>query len=438
MRRWSGVARTVVERCRQLASFTEEPGRITRTYLSPPMKEVHAHIAGWLTDAGCEVRIDAVGNLRATRAACRADPLVRGRPPGRPLSDHAGQMSLAKSGSGGTRADQGVRPTFLIGSHLDTVPNAGAFDGILGVVLGVALLEDLADRALPCDLELIGFSEEEGVRYGVPFIGSRAVVGTLDADLIGRISPAIRDFGLDPACIPQAKLPGTVCGYLEFHIEQGPVLEHLGLPLGVVDGIAGQSRLMLHFEGKANHAGTTPMALRHDALAGAAEWIGAVERIARETPQLVATVGRIAVDPGAGNVIAGAVHASLDVRHISDEVRQRGVRSILEAAEAVAQRRGLGVRTEVFLNQSAVPMDAGLTARLWRAATAEGLPAHSMTSGAGHDAMILAPYFPAAMLFVRSTGGISHHPDETVIVEDVEAALACGSRFLADLERDYA
>jgi allantoate deiminase len=347
-------------------------------------------------------------------------------------------MSLAKSGSGGTRADQGVRPTFVIGSHLDTVPDAGAFDGVLGVVLGVALLEDLGGRALPYAIELIGFSEEEGVRYGVPFIGSRAVVGSLDASLIERISGAIRDFGLDPARIPDAVLPPNVFGYLEFHIEQGPVLEHLGLPLGVVDGIAGQSRLMLHFEGKANHAGTTPMALRHDALAGAAEWIGAVERIALETPQLVATVGRIAVDPAAGNVIAGAAHVSLDVRHASDEARQRGVRSILEAAESIAQRRGLSLRVEPCLDQSAVAMDADLTARLWRAASAEGLPAHSMTSGAGHDAMIVAPHFPAAMLFVRSPGGISHHPDEAVNVEDVEAALACGSRFLADLERDYA
>jgi allantoate deiminase len=306
------------------------------------------------------------------------------------------------------------------------------------VVLGVALFEDLAGRALPYAIELIGFSEEEGVRYGVPFIGSRATVGSLDADLISRISPAIRDFDLDPARIPEAKLPGNVSGYLEFHIEQGPVLEHLGLPLGIVDGIAGQSRLMLHFEGKANHAGTTPMALRHDALAGAAEWIGAVERIARETPQLVATVGRVTADPGAGNVIAGAAHASLDVRHISDEVRQRGVRSIVEAAEAIAQRRGLGLRTEPCLDQSAVAMDAELTARLCRAAVAEGLPAHSMMSGAGHDAMIFAPHFPAAMLFVRSPGGISHHPDEGVNVEDVEAALVCGSRFLADLEGDYA
>jgi allantoate deiminase len=403
MGRWGVFARTAVERCRLLASYTEEPGRITRTYLSAPMKEVHALIGGWLSEAGCAVRIDAVGNLRATR-----------------------------------RTDQEVRPTFVIGSHLDTVPDAGAFDGILGVVLGVALLEDLAGRALSYAIELIGLSEEEGVRYGVPFIGSRAAVGTLDASLIDRISPAIRDFGLDPARIPEAKLPSNVFGYLEFHIEQGPVLEHLGLPLGVVEAIAGQSRLMLHFEGKANHAGTTPMALRHDALAGAAEWIGAVERIARETPQLVATVGRIAADPGAGNVIAGAAHASLDVRHASDETRQRGVRSILETAEAIAQRRGLGLRTEVCLDQSAVAMDADLTARLWRANTAEGLPAHSMTSGAGHDAMIIAPHFPAAMLFVRSPGGISHHPDEAVNVEDVEAALACGSRFLADLERDYA
>jgi allantoate deiminase len=394
---WDAAAHTAVERCRLLAACTEEPGRITRTYLSAPMKQVHALIGQWLIAAGCEVRIDAVGNLRASRPGARqGDP-------------------------------------FVIGSHLDTVPNSGAFDGILGVMLGVALLENL-----PHDIELIGFSEEEGVRYGVPFIGSRAVVGTLDASLIERISGAIRDFGLDPARIPEARLPSNVFGYLEFHIEQGPVLEHAGVPLGIVEGIAGQSRLMVHFEGRANHAGTTPMALRHDALAGAAEWIGAMERIAREIRKLVATVGRITVEPGAGNVIAGAAHASLDVRHVSDEVRQRGVRSILEAADAIAQRRGLGVRTELILDQAAVPMDADLTARLLRAANAEGLGSRSMASGAGHDAMILAPHMPAAMLFMRSPGGISHHPDEAVNLEDVAAALACGARFLADLERDYA
>src|SRR5580704_3193162 len=183
MGRWSGAARTAIERCRQLASYTEEPGRITRTYLSAPMKEVHGVVGGWLSEAGCVVSIDAVGNFRAMRGT-----------------------------------DQEVRPTFVIGSHLDTVPNAGAFDGVLGVVMGVALLESLAGRALPYAIELIGFSEEEGVRYGVPFIGSRATVGKLDANLIDRISPAIRDFGLDPAQIPEARLPANVFGYLEFHI----------------------------------------------------------------------------------------------------------------------------------------------------------------------------------------------------------------------------
>jgi len=302
----------------------------------------------------------------------------------------------------------------------------------------VALLESMAGRALPYAIELIGFAEEEGVKYGVPFLGSRGVVGSLDAGLVERMSGAMRDFGLDPARIAEAKLPAGVFGYLEFHIEQGPVLDGLGLPLSVVECIAGQSRLRLHFDGHANHAGTTPMTLRHDALAGAAEWVCAVERIATEIPQLVATVGNVAVEPGAGNVIAGAAHATLDVRHASDEVRHGGVRSILEAAGAIAQRRGLSLRVEPCLDQNTVAMDAALAARLCRAAAAEGFPGHRMTSGAGHDAMILAPHVPAAMLFVRSPGGISHRPDESVHLEDVEAALACGSRFLADLERDYA
>jgi allantoate deiminase len=367
------------------------------------MKEAYALVGGWLAGAGCAVRVDAAGNLRATRWT-------------------------------GSREAS----TFAIGSHLDTVPNAGAFDGVLGVLLGVALLEDLAGRALPYAIELIGFAEEEGVKYGVPFLGSRGVVGSLDAGLVERMSSAMRDFGLDPGRIAEARLPAAAFGYLEFHIEQGPVLDTLGLPLGVVECIAGQSRLRLHFDGHANHAGTTPMALRHDALAGAAEWICAVERIATEVPQLVATVGSVSVEPGASNVIAGAAHASLDVRHAFDEMRHGGVRSILEAAEAIAQRRELSLRVECCLDQSTVAMDAGLTARLFRAAASEGFRAHRMASGAGHDAMILAPHVPSAMLFLRSPGGISHRPDESVHLEDVEAALACGSRFLADLESDYA
>jgi allantoate deiminase len=228
---------------------------------------------------------------------------------------------------------------------------------------------------------------------------------------------------------------GATLGYLEFHIEQGPVLESLNLPLGVVTSITGQSRLEVKFEGKANHAGTTPMHLRRDALAGAAEWIGAVEREAAATPSLVATVGKIEAQPGAGNVIAGSVRLSLDVRHTMDEVRAEAVKHLLDSARQIAERRGLVASSELRLDQAAVAMDARLIEMLGCAVRAGGYTEHRMHSGAGHDAMVMAERMPAAMLFLRSPGGISHHPDEAVLEEDVAAALATGLHFFDQLER---
>jgi len=377
-------AREVIRRCRELAGCTEEPGHITRTYLSAAMREAHRLVRGWMESAGLRVRVDAVGNMRGVR---------------------------------------GEGPRVMIGSHLDSVRHAGAFDGVLGVMIGIAL----ADRGPRCGIEVAAFAEEEGVRFGTPFIGSRAVAGAPLTE--PAILDAIREFGLDPAGIPEAALSGEVERYLEFHIEQGPVLESLGLPLGVVESIAGQSRLEVRFAGQANHAGTTPMNLRRDALAGAAEWIGMVEREAGATLGLVATVGKLDAEPGAANVIAGCVRASLDVRHADDAARERAVRCILSGAGKIAARRGLTVEWDERLEQPAVAMDYEPMERAVRAA---GYPVHRMASGAGHDAMILARRVPASMLFLRSPGGISHHPDETVQAEDVEAALAVGMRFLED------
>ena len=392
--------------CRELAACSEEPGFTTRTYLSPPMGDVHARLAGWMERAGMQVRVDAAGNLRGVYGASSA------------------------------------RPPLIIGSHLDTVPCAGAFDGILGVVLGVALVDLLERRPWPFPIEVIGFSEEEGVRFSTPFIGSRAVVGTVDADLLDRrdargisVSQAIAAFGLDAALLPDARV-GAALGYLEFHIEQGPVLDALDLPLGVVTAIVGQTRADVTFTGSANHAGTTPMPQRRDALAAAAEWIGFVESEARRVSDLVATVGRLDADPGATNVVPGRAQASLDVRHASDDVRRATAEGLLTAANSIGERRGIQVTTDVRLDQASVPMDEALTARLARAVERAGEHVHRMPSGAGHDAMILAPHVPAAMLFVRSPGGISHHPDENVNEADVAAALAAGRELLDDLERD--
>ncbi len=276
----------------------------------------------------------------------------------------------------------------------------------------------------------MGFSEEEGVRFGFPFIGSLALIGELRLDGTP-IADAIRAFGLDPDELPLAVAREPALGYLEFHIEQGPVLESLGAPLGVVETIAGQTRLELTFEGRAGHAGTTPMHLRRDAIAGAAEWIVTVEAEARGIADLVATVGRIDVWPGASNVIAGAAKLSLDVRHRDDTVRRDAAVRLIAAAENIARRRDLLVTTEMRMEQPAVAMDPSLTDILARAA---GAP-HRVVSGAGHDAMIVARRMPAAMLFLRSPGGLSHHPDESVLPEDVDAALTAGMNFLEELEK---
>jgi allantoate deiminase len=314
------------------------------------------------------------------------------------------------------------------------VPNAGAFDGILGVVIGVALAEVLGDSYSGPTLEVIGFSEEEGVRFGVPFIGSRALAGTLDDTLLTpSVLDAIRAFGLDPSGLPAARLSPETTAYLEFHIEQGPVLESHGLPLGVVDAIAGQSRLNLTFRGTANHAGTTPMSLRRDALAAASDWICQVEKLAIAEPGLVATVGSITAKPNATNVIPGLVRLSLDVRHACDETRHSGVQKMLAIAERICDRRGIALDREPRLDQPAVALDSRTREVLARSVQAAGYPVHRMTSGAGHDAMILAPHVPAAMLFLRSPGGISHHPDESVIASDVEAAIEVGVRFIGDV-----
>lgn len=393
----------VIGRCRLLAQFSEEPGFTTRTFLSEPMHQVHAHVRRWMEHAGMSVAIDPVGNIRGIYPANSSDA-----------------------------------PRLFIGSHLDTVPRAGAFDGILGVVVGVALIERLGGRRLPFAIEVIGFSEEEGVRYGVPFIGSRAFVGDIDSELLARIADAIAVFGLDPSRIGEARVSDDALAYLEFHIEQGPVLESLGLPLGVVDAISGQSRLGVHFEGKANHAGTTPMNLRRDALAGAAEWITAVEREARAVPGAVATVGGVSMSPGAGNVIPGSATASLDVRHADDAVRHHLVARLLRCAEQIAAGRCLTVSWEQRLDQSAVAMDPDFVKMLERAVATTGRPVHHMPSGAGHDAMIVARRMPAAMLFLRSPGGISHHREESVLAEDIAAALEVGTRFLEQLGQRHA
>ena len=399
------LAEEVIVRCEKLATFSEDAGGTRRTFLSPPMRDCHREVSSWMNALGMTVSVDAVGNLRGF---------------------FAGTSPAA--------------PRILIGSHLDTVPNAGAFDGILGVVLAVELVESLRGSKLPFSIEVIGFSEEEGVRFGVPFIGSRALVGRVDEELLGRndangisVRKAIQDFGLNPNELSKAALRDDVLGYVEFHIEQGPVLESLGRPLGVVEAIVGQNRLEFTFAGQTNHAGTTPMNLRHDALAAAAEWIVAVESLAQRTTDLVATVGFVEAKPGATNVIAGEARATLDIRHASDRARTEALDELIRQAEAISSRRAVTAKWRTLLAQNAVAMDPFLTDQIEHAVQKAGCEPHRMASGAGHDAMILAEKIPAAMIFLRTPGGISHDPAESVHLEDVAKALECGKHLLTQL-----
>jgi len=411
----SDQARRALEECRTIATMSEEPGRTTRRFLTPPVHQVHRHLRMRMESLGMTVHVDAVGNLRGVW-----------QPPG------ASNRRL------------------VLGSHIDTVPDAGAFDGVLGVVLALEWVQIAKDAALPIAIEVIAFSEEEGVRYGVPFIGSRAVAGTFDPGILAyedaegvRMDEAIRGFGLDPEKIGEAKLDDDAYAFVEIHIEQGPVLESENLQVAVVEGIVGQARLGFRFLGQANHAGTTPMHMRRDALAAAAEWIGVVESLVRkasqeEEPGLVATVGKIAILPNAGNVIPGLVDLSLDFRHMSNETRSWWCHRLIKEAESIGNRRGITVEHVSKMNEPAVEMDNLVSVRLIQAIEDAGFPVKKMPSGAGHDAMIMAGRLPTAMLFLRSPGGLSHHPEEAVREEDVEAALLVGEKFLQRLAAEVA
>jgi allantoate deiminase len=396
-------AARIISRCRELARITDIPGETTRLFLSPATRDAHTLLTWWIRQAGLTTRTDDAGNLRAMRPSHIPDA-----------------------------------PTLLLFSHIDTVPNAGAFDGPLGVLLALAAIEELHATPLPFHIELIAFAEEEGARFGFPFLSSLAATGQLTEDQLARtdadgitVAQAIRNFGLNPDNIPQTTplTPNTFAA-LEVHIEQGPVLESReaidpkAAHLAVVQAIVGQSRFELTFTGQSNHAGTTPMALRRDALAAASQWIVEVERYAANYSQLVATVGRMSALPGAMNVVPGTVHTSLDVRHPSDFSRHAAVAHLLTKAEQSGALRGVEVHAVAKVEQNAVPMDRALTNHLHQAAARCGFDARSIFSGAGHDAMILAPAVPTTMLFLRSPNGLSHHPDEDVREEDVEAALA--------------
>jgi allantoate deiminase len=402
---WELLTAEIMNRCMVLGRCTEEPGRITRTYLRPPVRMAHALLTGWMEHAGLQVRRDAVGNL-------------------------IGRLH-------GTHSAAAV---FAVGSHIDSVPDAGRYDGVLGVLLGIAAAQALAWSGTACarTLDVIAFSEEEGIRFRTPFLGSRAVCGSFAPELLTRtdtngitLAQAIRDFGLDPAQIPAAAYPpGQLVGYLEAHIEQGPQLEALDLSLGVVPAIMGQSRRWLRYTGHAGHAGTLPMDQRRDALVAAAACVQLVEQVGRAIPGLRATTGSLNVLPNAINVVPGAVRLGLDVRHAQDEQRVAAVEQIWAGAEQIAHERGLALTLEGGNDQSATHCDPHLTELLSTTLQAHGQRPERIVSGAGHDAVVMANRCPVALLFLRSPGGISHHPDESVRPQDVDAALRVMVDFL--------
>ena len=424
-------AEYTLDLCDRIAAHTDVPGTITRTFLSPATANVHTLLRVEMEALGMSVRTDSVGNVRGIYPA---------------------QIKVSSFAKGGGPASVFPTPTLLTGSHIDTVPDAGRYDGILGVALPLALIRSLDGKKLPYAIEIIAFSEEEGVRFKLPFIGSRALIGDLtpadfartDADGI-TIAQAIANYfsgapsqsapsfevGTYTLDLADSLLTPNTFAFFESHIEQGPVLESLNLPLGIVTTIIGQSRFDLTFHGHANHAGTTPMHLRSDALAAAAAFIVATEAMAGATAGLVATVGFIEASPGAANVIPGIAICSLDIRHTDDATRHACAQLLLDQARQAAQNRGVTLTFVDRTAQASVPMDAALRDALTSAAAP--FAPHAMPSGAGHDAMILARKVPSAMLFLRTPGGLSHHPDEAVSAQDVAAALATGLRFLEAL-----
>lgn len=395
----------VMARCHELAAVSEDPGCLTRRYLTPPARIVHKLLAGWMEDASLTTRTDNAGNLI-------------GRLPGRD-----------------------TRQVLLIGSHLDTVPNAGKYDGVLGVLMGLAVAERLRGEDLPFHIDVVGFSEEEGVRFSKPYLGSSAITGDFQPEWLDRcdadgvtMRQAIAAFGLEPDAIDACRYdPADVIGFIEPHLEQGPVLDRSNLPVGLVSGIAGQSRLRLQFHGAAAHAGTTPMDGRQDALLCAARFISAVRDRAASVDGLRATVGSIQVAPNAPNVIAAAVEVSLDVRHAEDALRESAVRDLVEAGRAAAASEGCRFELLEETAQSAVSMDPTLSDLLQESIEECGCAPRSVLSGAGHDAVIMAARFPAAMLFLRHPGAVSHHPDERAEAADVAFGVDVLTRFVLRL-----
>lgn len=399
----------MMDRLDKLALHTDEPGKLTRLYLSRAHHSAVDAVMGWFREAGLSPSLDAIGNVSAR---------LEGATPG--------------------------LPALIIGSHIDTVRDAGKYDGNLGVLAGLAVVEEIRrlGEKLPFAIEVIAFGDEEGVRFPDTLSGSRAAAGRFDmgaldgADADGvTMRAALESFGLDPGGIASvARRPADALAYLELHIEQGPVLEAADQPLGVVTSIASIQRFSARVTGEAGHAGTVPMPYRHDALAAAAEMVLAVERIARARPGMVGTVGIIGAEPGAVNVIPGEVRFSLDLRAPNDGDRKAGVAEVLAELDAIAKRRGVALSLAAGYEEEAALCHPAIRDGLAAAIRTLGHEPITLPSGAGHDAMSFEALCPMGMLFLRCKGGISHNPAESITEADADAALATMLAFIRALD----
>lgn len=388
----------VMRRLDELARFSSDQGALTRLFLTAEHRQAIGQVEAWMQEAGLATHVDDIGNLVGRSAGASGD-----------------------------------LPTLLLGSHIDTVRNAGKYDGNLGVVAAIQAVRRLRAEGieLPFAIEVLAFGDEEGVRFPATLNGSRAVAGRFDPAVLEvcdsdgvSLRRALTQFGLDPAGIPSIRRdPAGILGYVEVHIEQGPVLEERDLPVGVVTAISGASRFTITIDGVAGHAGTVPMNLRRDACAAAAEMILAVERVASMRRDVVATVGRIAIAPSAVNVIASRAEFSLDLRSPSDEARHAAVRDLKRAFEAIAAYRNVTSTIVAFYEEDAAVCSPAIVAALEKSVASQGVMPLRLPSGAGHDGLAIANLCPFGMLFMRCAGGISHNPAEAVEAADVQMAV---------------
>jgi allantoate deiminase len=399
------VAQRIWDHCEALARLSESPDTLTRVFLSPEQAAASELVLGWMREAGMAAHMDAIGN-------------VVGRYEG----------------------DRPGLPCLMLGSHLDTVRDAGKYDGMLGVVTPIECVHALhaAGKRLPFAIEVVGFADEEGVRFGATLLGSRAVAGTFDQSALEAtdtsgvtMRQALTSVGLDPGKIPTAaRKRNEVLAYAELHIEQGPVLEAEGLPVGVVTAINGLGRYAIEIAGSAGHAGTVPMHLRRDALAGAADCVLAVERLCASSPELVGTVGKIECQPGAINVIPGKVKFTVDIRSPRDEERVAAVERVLAEFRAICARRQLGLESTKLFENKTTPCAPWLMEQMGAAVAAEGIAVRKLPSGAGHDGMAMIDLADIGMIFVRCEKGISHNPAERITLDDAGTAARVLLRFI--------